>query len=195
MKLKRSSGFTLVEVLVVISITAMIAVIVLQMLTVLFRGYDQIGRIQGDVSVDAMRYGWFRDSLGVMVASLDEEFSFQGSANGMTGFTAGPLIGRQGEIAKVSWEVRSNLRGASLWYSEWGQEPMKIGEWPDTNLQFAYRGQRSGWRDDWPPEDLPDGMLPHRVKLTFDGDEQQREVYAAINVRRIGRYDYRDFLD
>ena len=73
---QRQSGFTLVEVLVVIAITGMVSVLVLQMLTIVLRGADGVSRVQGEMSMESMRNSWFRDSIAVMVASLDEEFAF-----------------------------------------------------------------------------------------------------------------------
>ena len=190
----RIRGFTLVEVLVVLMLTGMIAVLLLQMMTILFRGYDQIGRIQGEVSLNSMRNGWFRDSINALAASLDEEFSFAGTPAQMTGFTMAPLVSRQGKLTMMAWEIRYKAKGTELWYAETGLEPALIGQWPDSELRFAYRGQNSGWMDTWPPADLPAGVLPYRIKLNIADDGGDRDVFAAIKVRRTGRYDYRDFL-
>ena len=193
MKTRAANGFTLIEVLVVIAITGMITVLLSQMLTVFLRGYDQVGRIQQEHAVDSMRLGWLRDSVSAMVASLDEEFGFEGERASFTGFTMSPLLVDDHRLTRVTWQIRNDATGHSLWYGEDGRQAVKLGTWPDDQLSFAYRGLNSGWQTDWPPQDLPAGVLPHRIKLSISGAEP-RDVYAAVTVRRTGRYDYRDFL-
>ena len=111
---QRQSGFTLVEVLVVIAITGMVSVLVLQMLTIVLRGADGVSRVQGEMSMESMRNSWFRDSIAVMVASLDEEFAFRGSERAVSGFTMAPLIGQSGELTQVTWSLESTGEGQHL---------------------------------------------------------------------------------
>ena len=193
MKVRTSPGFTLVEVLVVIAITGMISVLLVQMMTVFLRGYDQVGRLQNEHAIDSMRFGWFRDSVAVLVASLDAEFAFEGDDKKITGYTLSPLLGDDGQLTRVAWQIRNQTTGASLWYEEADSPPIRIGTWRGSDLKFSYRGQNTGWRSAWPPEELVEGVLPYRVRLVIDGEEV-REVYAAVIVRRTGRYDYRDYL-
>ena len=72
---------------------------------------------------------------------------------------------------------------------------MKMATWPSHRASFAYRGQQSGWMDEWPAQDLSPGVLPHRIKLVLDDGDVTREIYAAVQIRRTGRYDYRDFFE
>lgn len=189
-------GFTLVEVLVVLALTGMIAVLLLQMMTVLLRGHDQVGRIQSQLLTDTMRFHWFRDSIGHMAASLDEEFGFVGSHSSFSGYTMAPLLAQQGKLTKVSWEIRSMSDGPGLWYQEAGAAPMLIGRWPYADdLSFEYRGQRSAWLSNWPAGDLPAGVLPYRIKLSIRSESETRDVYAAVDVRRVARFDYRDYIN
>lgn len=187
-------GFTLIEMLVVLLITGIASVLVLNMLTILLRGYDQIGRIQSDFAIDEMRFSWFRGCVGVMVASLDKEFAFAGSSREISGYTTSPLIGKEGKLTWVKWELKSVSGGDEIWYTEGLLDSMHIGTWKDTELEFLYRGLNSDWRRDWPPSDLRPGVLPYRIKLRMTG-AVQREFFAAIRVRRTGRYDYRDFVE
>lgn len=194
MSIRADRGFTLVEVLVVLAFTSLIAVLLLQMMTILLRGYDQAGRIQGQLAMDTMRFNWFRETIGVMAASLDEEFAFRGSKYEITGFTMAPLLAESGTLTRVSWTLRDNRDGKALWYQEWQHEPLLIGQWPDTEVSFAYRGQRSDWLDSWPTGNLPAGVLPYRIKMSLQDADSRKEIFAAVNVRRTGRYDFRDLV-
>lgn len=191
----RIGGFTLIEVLVVIAITGLVSVLTLQMSSILLKGYDQISRVQSNLGEQAMRNSWFRDSIAVMMASLDEEFAFSGSQRSISGYTMSPLFAAEGELTQVQWSLESSSSGDALWYREHDRPPVQIAVWPETNASFAYRGQKSGWLAEWPAQDLPAGILPYRVKLSLGGGEDAQQIFAAIKVRRTGRYDYRDFFE
>ncbi len=190
----KASGFTLVEVMVVLTIFSLCSVLMLQMLTVFLRGYDQVNRIQSEYILDSMRESWFRDSLSVMVASHDAEFGFHGDRREISGITLHPLIGPGGRFTEASWEIRSSGRETALWYTESGYASLRIGTWTNTGLEFQYRGLSSGWVNEWPPRETPPGELPHRIKLIIDEADTSRELFAAVTIRRVERYDYRDLL-
>ena len=189
-----SRGFTLIEVMVVLTLTGMIAALLLQMMTIMLRGYDQAGRIQSRLAIESMRYTWFRDSVGGLAASLDEEFGFQGSSAEFSGYTLTALQNSTGKLTGFRWSIRPSSRGQSLYYEEDNKAPLLMGSWSGTQLTFSYRGQSSGWLSEWPAADLPAGVLPYRVKLTLNDGQTNREVFAAVTNRRIGRYDYRDLV-
>lgn len=190
----KARGFTLVEVMVVLAIVSLCSVLMLQMLTVFLRGYDQVNRIQSEIILDSMRENWFRRSVKVMVASHDEEFGFQGEEYEISGYTLYPLIGPGGKLTEVGWLIRSNSSGASLWYTETDFEPMKIANWANASLKFQYRGLSSGWVSEWPPREIPIGELPQRIKLTIEGNGSSRAIFAAVAIRRVKGSDYRDIL-
>ncbi|MFT7222413.1 MAG: prepilin-type N-terminal cleavage/methylation domain-containing protein, partial [Candidatus Azotimanducaceae bacterium] len=187
MMINKGYGFTLIEVLVVIAITGLVSVLTLQMLTIMFRGYDQVSQFQSEMSQESMRNAWFRDSIAVMVASLDEEFSLKGDTRSIAGFTLAPLLGHPGKITPISWTIEADGNNEVLWYEEEEQSRLKIASWESADVSFAYRGQRSGWLPDWPPEDLSPGVLPFRIKLSIDESGKVREVFAAVKIRRTGR--------
>ena len=190
----REKGFTLVEVIVVLTIVSLCSVLMLQMLTVFLRGYDQVNRVQGELVIASMRENWFRRSVKVLVASDDEAFAFKGEDNEIAGYSLYPLIGQAGRLTKVGWVIRSNTRSASLWYMETGYEPMKIATWEDARLEFQFRGATSGWVGEWPPRETPIGELPQRIKLTINEPGATKELFAAVAIRRVKRSDYRDLL-
>lgn len=192
---KTKQGFTLVEVMVVLSLVSLISILVLQMMTVMLRSYEQISSLEGRFSLDSMRNAWFRGSVNTMVSSLDQEFAFKGERMLMSGYTTAPLMGRQGMLTSIKWEIREDTTQSSLWYVENEQRPLKIASWKNARAEFSYRGLKSGWGGGWPREELSQGVLPHRVKLTvFSDDSMPVDIYAAVRTRRTGRYDYRDNL-
>ena len=195
MSARTEKGFTLVEVMVVIAITGMIAVLLLEMMTIMFRGYDQVGRIQTRLAQETMQLQWFRETMGVMAASLDQEFAFKGSAGEITGYTMAPLLSEQGKLTRISWRIEEAEGESRLIYHEADHPPMNVGSLRDSELRFEYRGQLTNWLGGWPDEQVPVGSLPFRIKLAIEGASGPREVYAAINVRRLGRYDFRDLID
>lgn len=194
-KFSSHRGFTLVEVMVVLSLVSLISVIVLQMMTILLKSYDQISRMEGQSALESMRNNWFRGSVNAMVASLDQEFEFRGARKLVSGYTTSPLMGRQGMLTSISWEIREDATQSTLWYIEHSKRPLQISTWDNARAEFSYRGLKSGWVEAWPPSELPEGVLPHRVKLTIHPDDAlPMDIYAAINIRRTGRFDYRDNL-
>ncbi len=188
-------GFTLVEVLVVIVLVSMISALLLQMMTLSFRSFDQVTRIANESNVLRMRNQWFRNSISHLVASLDEQFGLVGDASTISGYSSAPLLDHSGKLTRVYWEVRRSGADSELWYREHAGSPMLIGKWAGGELKFSYRGLQSAWLDKWPTEELPVGVLPYRVKLSIEQDGEVRDLLAAVSIRRTGRYDYRDYFE
>ena len=191
---ERNGGFTLVEVLVVFALTSLVSMLLMQFLSTLYRSHDLIQRFQGEDALEVMQFYWFGLSIGASVASLDADFSFNGTESEISAYTMAPLIGRQGELTLVSWRVANAQESSSLWYRENDEPYLQIGSWKNTKLAFSYRGFGPVWMDSWPHGDIPKGVLPHRVKLTLDSNGVKEEVFGAIELRRTGRYDYRELI-
>jgi prepilin-type N-terminal cleavage/methylation domain-containing protein len=157
------AGFTLLEVLVVLGITSVLAGLVLQLLLQAFR-LDSTARRQFDEGAPAsVRQLWLRDAIGAAQADTpDDRPAFEGSSTEVSLVTpdslaqAGPAYGRLILSIERSPEGDSTLRaisaGAARRDSAADEAPASaLLRWPVAEVRFRYRGQAGDWVDSWPP--------------------------------------------
>lgn len=147
-------GFTLLEVIVVLTITSLITAILMQGLGIVLntrlRVADELVRIE----TVSLQNSVIKSPLVGVLPGLDEsENSFSGQERRIKGLTLTPLRGTMG--APTSFEMalqyvsRDNV--TELVYLEEGYNPVRLAKWEGDTGEFSYRGRSGDWRTSWPP--------------------------------------------
>ena len=189
----RHLGFSLIEILVVFILLSLIMGLLSQTFSVFMKAYFQINALEKDLFEEEIYSTWFRESVSSAVPFRDKSLGFYGDEKNIRFATADSLSGPQGEIKVATWTIDSFSGVANLLYGEKGATSLVLGEWKDSEANFAFRGDSLDWRSTWPPENASPGLLPSRVKINLSG-EREREIFAGIVTRKTPRYDYRDLL-
>ncbi len=196
----RQSGLTLLEVLVVMVLTGLIATLVMQAVSFSLTSFQKSKAVQQGYQRELLGLSWLRGSLENLLAAHDEGFATRGSQRTLTGYTLSPLFARSGSLARVRWTIRTGIRtGAeevALWYEEDNSTPYRVISFPFSEGRFIYLDGEGAWVDDWPPEEVRPGTLPKEIRLqlrgeTVDGD---RSILMASRLRTRAAPDYRDLL-
>lgn len=153
---RRGSGFTLVEVLVVLVIGSLVSALLFQMLAQTYRLRSRFAEQLAESQTGRMRADWIRQTLqGLQSVTPDAPSRFSGQSAALQGWTSAPIGPRGASLRdfRLEWAPRDS--GWELRYSD-GETP-----WP---LWAAGAAGRPGFRyvDDqgsehgqWPPPGLP----------------------------------------
>lgn len=159
MKIKAQSGFTLVEVLVVLIIVGFASVLLTQGLGQIFTARARLGPFI-DQSEDASRIGiWFRQVAGgVMPDTLGGANVFTGTDSIVQGLTVMPMGAVSGAPTPFRMELATASPGSSaLRISSYGGPTIDLFTWRDdepgaNSVRFSYF-DGTQWVDHWPLAD------------------------------------------
>ena len=147
--MKSQRGFTLVEVLVALAITAAVAGLLLSVGT-------QAGGVRARLalrSVQAERAelgaGWFRNSVEGLIQTDAAESWTQGNPVRFTGLTLIPLDGEIGPAAAMDWSIQPDGAGEALVWRSAAEENWIAHRWRGKGARFAYLGPDLQWYDSW----------------------------------------------
>ena len=191
--ISRQIGFTLVEILVVLTLLSAIVGLLAQSFSVFYKAYLQTDALESDIVREELVSHWFRDNISGAIPSKDPSFRFTGDNRKITFTSVDSLKGPQGKIKRTSWIISMEGESSTLLYEENNEQPIPLMVWQNRKAGFYFRDESTDWIKFWPPEESKAGMLPRRVKLKIQGDAES-EIFVAINTRRTPRYDYRDLL-
>ncbi len=187
----RSRGFTLLETLVTLIVTALTVALLFQIVSGFDRARSVAARfetVQGNRSV---MLGWFRDSVGGMVAVDPASvpgttnphapiFGLKGAATGFTGVSLAPLQQGVGIPTKVTWRIVSSPTGGALQYTEAGSAPVTL----DLGVSlrgFVYFDKDGKPHRSWPPRLGIQAAMPAGIALE-SGANGHTVTYAAVAV-------------
>ncbi len=193
MGVRSQRGISLLELLVVLTLTALVSALVLQGLTFMTGVYGRASVRSLEVEKAVLVGDWFRDSASLLVASLDEHHSMQGDGRAFEASTLASIYS-EGILARVSWQLREEDGWQVLDYSENGGAVIEITRWQAEAAGFEYLDATRGWVDVWPPPGGEVFELPHRIRfgLQIEGDEWS--IQAAVRQRVTPAFDFRDML-
>lgn len=167
----QQSGFTLIEVLVVLIMTGTITGVLFQALERAYRlqdrfGVELFGAQQGQMATD-----WYRQTVqGLRTDYPDGKNLFKGNEQEFSGLSDNSLGSQYGAPTPIRWQIRTNLRSGliDLVYLEQDKETT-ILSWPTKGTRFVYVDDQHTQHDTWPP---PFGLwpqLPKQIQLTTLG--------------------------
>jgi prepilin-type N-terminal cleavage/methylation domain-containing protein len=151
--MRRSSGFTLLEILVVLTLTALITGILLQ-------GIQQVFFLQRHFDVEFfqtqqgfMRISWLRGSINGLVPDYDDgPNKFKGTDSRLHGLTTMPMDapdgGLQGFDLHIAFDPGSGESG--LYYGDVVKD-QRILTWKSAEGKFVYLDAQGGRHNEWPP--------------------------------------------
>lgn len=194
-------GMTLLELLVVMTILALISGLLMQGFSSALSIYERVQRRQAEGMPLELGYRWFAETLSGSQAELDPPRQFTGDLQQLSGVTHRPLIGNSGQASAFIWKLTSTSGGAlQLTYNQPGQAQWLVGSWPaGSNGRFVYRSSKGAPIDHWPPnteanQTNTDGTVPSAVLLEITPAlGPPLRWYAHLPGRTYPRADYRDF--
>lgn len=148
----RSSGFTLVETLVVLVLVSLIATLLTQSLVYVLslreRVLDQVDKTRRG----SLSELWYRQSVNGTVADLVElDRQFAGAADGFSAITLAPIHLDYGVPTRIRWGLSSDADRHALIYTPEDAEPLTVLRWQGAAGAFRYLGHDGEWHDEWPP--------------------------------------------
>ena len=183
MRNAQTSGFTLIEILVVLVITGFIVTILLQALHQVFRLQTHFGSEIFHTQNGAMYSDWFRDSInGLMPDEKSGKQQFRGEARRMSGLTLSPLDQDSGTLARFVWrlEFDRNQSLTSLYFGDAeAKQPQQVLAWRSNNGRFVYIDAQNEAHDSWPPFLGSWPQLPQAVYLETGAAEELRVIVAT----------------
>jgi Tfp pilus assembly protein PilV len=190
------SGISLLEVLVVIVLTGLVSTMLLQATTFTLAAFDKNKGYQNRYQRELLSSRWMRDSIEHLVASLDEEFSMNGSNLRLEGYSLAPLYKKSGELVRVEWSIDKAGDRQQLWYKEGDGKNLLMASWAARNASFTYIASDGTEYSQWPAGENEVGHVPAQVKLDIDDDlpDARRTILMANKIRLQPALDYRDNL-
>lgn len=175
------SGFTLVEMLVVLMIVAMVSGILFQALERAYRLQERFGAELFNAQQGQMAADWYRQTVqGLHPDYHDGRNKFQGKSMEFSGLTSNPLSGEYGVPTPIIWKIRNNRQYGSteLVYLEEKQEtPILV--WHGAGARFIYFDDKQSPHDVWPPPLGLPTQLPRQIQLVDNSGNEPINIVAS----------------
>lgn len=180
-QIRKASGFTLLEILVVLVLTGMVT-------TILLQGLQQVMRLQTHFGIElfntqqgAMLTDWYRQTVdGLMPDYPDGKHKFQGEQRRFSGSTVSPLNAPNGNLVPFAWSLRFDpQRGETLLqYGTEDNAPVLMA-WRGNFGGFTYFDAKGEPHDSWPPFLGQWPQLPSAIRLEAKAEGEVKLIMAA----------------
>ena len=163
----RSTGFTLIEVLVVMIMVALISGVLFQALERAYRLKERFGVELFNVQQGQMATDWYRQSInGLYPDYPDGANVFQGREQQLSGLSTNPLSDDYGITTAVTWKLLEQPQSGttSLVYIENKQETT-ILSWHGRDARFIYLDSTRTPHDRWPPPLGLFSQIPMQIQI------------------------------
>ena len=189
-------GLTLMEMLVVLVLTSLIATLLLQGTTFLYGSHERVNYHLKLMQKDILPDSWFRASVAKLVASLDEDAGLSGNANGFKGYSYASVSEQEGKIVRIEWQLNETGQGVELWLAQSGHQNLLTQQWADAqSARFSYMNHDGQYSSVWPTTDQEKVLLPLAIRLEVGFDNEfTLAVLASVEVRKRGPLDFRDLF-
>lgn len=193
-------GMTLLELLVVMTMLALVTSLLMQGFGTALSTYERVQRRQSESMPLELGYRWFAETLSGAQAELDTPRHFIGDSQRLGGVTHRPLRGTNGQVSFFSWQLSKTQQGElQLSYHQPNGIDWVVYRWPaGTRGRFIYRAPNGSAAERWPISDSSqtqsDGSIPGAIALEITpSDGAPLRWYANLPGRTYPRLDYRDF--
>jgi prepilin-type N-terminal cleavage/methylation domain-containing protein len=177
----RTSGFTLVEMLVVLLITAIISLSLFEVFGRTLTVRTRLAPFIDKVERTNLMAGWFRNSVqGLLPDEPKGQNRFKGQAQSFQGLSGNGLDQEVGNPSPVFWSLEQRADKTRLYYRGENQDQIIIDEWVGGG-NFFYGDQKGQWYQNWPPSQDQSlwPQLPKFVRLDRLRAEQAWTILAV----------------
>ena len=165
---KKNSGFTLLEVLVVLVIMGLLSTLLLEgFFFVLDLRWRVLTQLQ-DAQYSAMQEYGFRSTVAAIVSDYyGGKNLFQGNEHELSGLTIAPLEASMGTLLPFAWQIQHQQGTTILRYRKHDGEYWEITRWVGEEGRFLYQDEEGTWHSQWPPQSFKTSppQLPHLILL------------------------------
>ena len=175
-------GFTLIEILVVLIISALISGILFQALEKAYRLQARFGTEIFRVQQGQMAVGWYRQTLqGLYPDQPDGRHVFHGTDHEISGLSNNPLSDNYGTPTPLGWQIRNNRQQGTteLIYTEQKQETVVLN-WRGGEGRFVYIDEKFVSHDSWPPPLGQFPQLPLQIQLLAADTDDPVNVVTTV---------------
>jgi general secretion pathway protein J len=178
---KTKTGFTLLEILVVLVLTSFITGILLQGLQQVYRIQVRFGTEMFHSQQRAMRVDWYRSSInGIMPDYVDGKCRFRGGARMVSGQTTAPLDAIGGALVPFKWRIDFDPKaGEMALYSGDGSDAVIVLTWPGSEGRFLYVDEDSHAQESWPPLFGKPQQVPRMILLEM-GAAGKADILVSV---------------
>lgn len=192
-KTTTETGFTLLEVLVVLVLVALVSTTILQGFTFAINVQTRIKKQLTETQNSALQENWFRET----VRSFQPNFSNNkegviGTASEVKGISLTPLYGQTGIPTATLWRLKSSGATSSLYYKIDKLPEIRVATWNSRDVTFKYTDAKGEFHSSWPPDDETTG-LPKGILISTPPKAQGFAWYAAISNSQT--IDFNSFLN
>jgi prepilin-type N-terminal cleavage/methylation domain-containing protein len=181
-----AAGFTLLEVIVVLVITALLSVVLIQGLGLVLAVRNTFAGKILDLDRTLIRRTLVMEPLrGIIPDYFNHAFVFSGASRQLRGLTIGTLQERAGTPTgfTMSLTYSTDRRETLVIYQEEGRDPVELMSWPDDVGAFSYRDISGDWLDAWPPDDKAT-QTPWLIRLTTGKDETSTIIISVAGAHK-----------
>jgi len=192
---KKTNGFTLLEVLVVLLVVSLVSTLLVQgislVLNMRYRFADHLHYQQAAV----LQSYWFRQvCMGLTPDMPEGEGVFSGTGRQMHGLTLAPLQGEVGGAKQVDFSFERKAAALVLTYRQDDECSFELVRWPAGQGRFSYLDSNGHWYDQWPPFLGNHAQLPLAVRLQVESGRGPLVWLVNVAGRRQPRPWIKDLL-
>lgn len=173
--MKPYQGFTLIEILVVLVLTSLIAGILLEGLQQIYSLERRFGSEIYRNQQESMRVDWFRTSIqGLMPDYSDGKNQFKGEARWMAGQTIAAFDKPDGALVPTRWFIDVDTQtGQTTLFAGSLASKEAILSWEGSEGRFVYFDNAGERQESWPPLLKKGPQIPSAIILEMGGSESR----------------------
>lgn len=172
--MRRASGFTLMEALVVLVIVSLAVGTMFQMLGAYRIARERVAAQASGLGREALFRAWFTDSIHGLMPMPDAPFD--GGVDGFEGMTLNPLLAAAGAPTRIAWSIEDGEDAWVVRYTEDGKERWSLPVRSTTRPRFAYYAADGREVASWPPPSGLQVALPASIALVMG----ERTAVASV---------------
>lgn len=190
---KSKDGFTLLEVLVVITIAGLIS-------TLLMQGFAYVVHLRSQflIQLDDLQRGtlqehWFRSTTAALTPDYNNgKHIFKGDSEQFSGLTLAPLNATTGTPVAFTWRLESKEGFTILSYQDETDNTIEVMRWLGEEGEFTYWSATGESSSAWPPLfGLEPPQLPQLIQLNAKRRHTPLLWLVKLTDRNYTRYDPR----
>lgn len=175
---RRSSGFTLMETLVMLVLVSFAVSLMFQMLGNYRIAKERVVESSGGMTRRALLEAWFIESVRGLQAI--EGLMLEGSRDSFHGVSLGPLLASPGAPTAIGWSLVRDEGDMRIAYAEAEEERWQLPFREDVgSAAFVYLDQEGRTHDQWPPAQGQQSLLPAAIGLVFERDTPAERLIVA----------------